>query len=75
MNKQFQNTQETNYKEGEVYEDKSTDLTNFTISVSETQSFKAIFPNMFEKYKLPFVESDAIVQNCHNSMMQFGKIN
>lgn len=69
MNKQFQFNKEAKYKEGGVYKEKSIDLTNITMNVSETQSFKATFPDIFEKYKLPNVESDAIVQNWHNNLM------
>lgn len=46
MNKQFQFNKEAKYKEGGVYKDKSIDLTSFTINVSETQSFKAAFPDI-----------------------------
>ena len=40
-------------------------------ALDSPSGFKVKFPQIFAKYVLPYVESDAIVQNWHERQMQF----
>ena len=67
------------YQPAGVYKIKDLDIINQTIEVKQSthssdssgSNFKAKFPDIFAKYVLPYVESDAIVQNWRQRPMQF----
>ena len=67
------------YQPARVYKIKDLDIIDQTIefkqsthsSDSSGSNFKAKFPDIFAKYVLPYVESDAIVQNWRQRPMQF----
>ena len=50
---------------------KTVDIINQNIIVNSDGSFKVSFPNILEKYKLPYVESDALVNRWRTDWMQF----
>ena len=50
---------------------KTVDIVDQNIIVKSDGSFKVSFPNILEKYKLPYVESDALVNRWRTDWMQF----
>ena len=69
---EFKYSDGAHYPPAGAFNVKSIDIINQDIIVtSDNQSFHASFPNVFEKYKLPYVKSDAIVQRWHSNWMSF----
>ena len=50
---------------------KTVDIVNQNIIVNSDCSFKVSFPNIREKYELPYVESDALANRWRTDWMQF----
>ena len=73
--KAFSYNPNAQYQPSGVYKTKDLDIIKQTIEikqVSDGQSgFKVKFPDIFAKYVLPYVESDAIVQDWGERPMQF----
>ena len=73
--KAFSYNPNAKYQPSGVYKTKDPDIINQTIEVKQASDspsgFKVKFPQIFAKYVLPYVESDAIVQNWHERQMQF----
>ena len=73
--KAFSYNSNAKYQPSGVYNPKDLDIINQTIEVKQASDspscFKVKFPQIFAKYVLPYVESDAIVQNWHDRQMQF----
>ena len=67
--KAFSYNSNAKYQPSGVYNTKDLDIINQTIEVKQASDspsgFKVKFPQIFAKYVLPYVESDAIVQNWH----------
>ena len=71
MNKEFTFNKNASYQEGGFFKNKPIDIINSDIHVSEDKSFRVAFPNVFEKYKLPHVNSDAVVKQWQTNWLQF----
>ena len=73
--KPFSYNSNAKYQPSGVYNTKDLDIINQTIEVKQASDspsgFKVKFPQILAKYVLPYVESDAIVQNWHERQMQF----
>ena len=73
--KAFSYNPNAKYQPSGVYKTKDLDIIKQTIEVKQASDspsgFKVNFPQIFAKYVLPYVESDAIVQNWHERQMQF----
>ena len=73
--KAFSYNSNAKYQLSGAYNTKDLDIINQTIEVKQASDspsgFKVKFPQIFAKYVLPYVESDAIVQNWHERQMQF----
>ena len=70
--KAFSYNSNAKYQPSGVYNTKDLDIINQTIEVKQPSDspsgFKVKFPQIFAKYVLPYVESDAIVQNWHSGV-------
>ena len=66
---EFKYNKETHYSH--TFEVKTVDIVNQNIIVKSDGSFKVSFPNILEKYKLPYVKSDAFVNRWHTDWMNF----
>ena len=63
---EFKYSDNVHYQPGSVFKVKTVDIINQNIIfTSDGKSFKVSFPNVLEKYVLPYVKSDALVQRWH----------
>ena len=73
--KAFSYNPNAQYQPSGVYKKKDPDIINQTIEVKQPSesgsSFKAKFPDVFDKNMLPYVESDAIVRAWNYTPMRF----
>ena len=70
--KEFKYNENANYQDSSAFKIKTIGIINQNIAVtSDNDSFHVSFPNIFEKYPLPYVESDALVQRCRSNWMLF----
>ena len=73
--KAFSYNPNAKYQQSGVYKTKDLDIINQTIEVKQPSdsgsSFKAKFPDVFDKNMLPYVESDAIVRAWNYTPMRF----
>ena len=73
--KAFSYSSNAKYQPSGVYNTKDLGIINQTIEVKQASDspsgFKVKFPQILAKYVLPYVKSDAIVQNWHERQMQF----
>ena len=74
--KAFSYNPKAKYQPSGVYKTKDPDIINQTIEVKQPSdasgsSFKAKFPDVFDKNMLPYVESDAIVRAWNYTPMRF----
>ena len=68
---QFRYNQNAHY-ESRAYKWKAIDLVNqTTVITSDGKGFKSSYPNIFEKYVLPYVESDTLVKRWNSDSMLF----
>jgi len=72
INKTFKYSDLADYPHSSAFKKKEINIINQEIVItSDGKSFKASLPNIFEKYKLPYVESDALVQKWKTNWMSF----
>ena len=74
--KAFSYNPNAKYQPSGVYKTKDPDIIKQTIEVKQPSdasgsSFKAKFPDVFDKNMLPYVESDALVRSWNNTQMRF----
>ena len=73
--KAFSYNPNAKYQPSGVYKTKDPDIIKQTIEVKQPSdsgsSFKAKFPDVFDKNMLPYVESDALVRAWNNTPMRF----
>lgn len=72
ITKEFEYSDDAHYPHSSTFKSKQIDIINQNIAItSDNKNFKTSFPNLFEKYKLPYVKSDAIVQRWNSNLMSF----
>ena len=73
MQKEFKYNSDANYPAvGLRFEKKDVDIINQTIVISsDGKSFKVVFQDIFEKYKLPKITSKDIVDDWNTNFMSF----
>ena len=70
--KEFKYNANANYQHSSTFKVKTIDIIDQNIVVtSDNDSFHVSFPNLFEKYTLPYVETDALVQRWRSNWMLF----
>ena len=73
--KAFSYNPNAKYQPSGVYKTKDLDIIKQTIEVKQPSdsgsSYKAKFPDVFDKNMLPYVESDALVRSWNNTPMRF----
>ena len=68
----FKYNTDAHYTQSNIFNNKDLDVINQNVIVnSDKKSFEISFPNIFEKYKLPRVKSDSIVQRWRTDLLQF----
>ena len=71
-NIEFKYSDDTHYAHSSVFNKKDLNIINQNIVITaNNKSFKTSFPNLFEKYKLPLVKSDAMVQKWNSNWLAF----
>jgi hypothetical protein len=71
-NQAYEFNKDAAYRVGSFYSrEKQVNLLSLNIFVSSSASFATRFPDVFGKYKLPYVESDQLVQAWSSTPMQW----
>ena len=72
VSKEFKYSDEAHYAHWSAFTSKSIDIINqYTVITSDDKGFKTSLPDIFEKYKLPYVESDTIVKRWNSNWLSF----
>ena len=72
ITKEFKYSDDAHYPHSSAFKSKDINITNQDIVItSDNKSFKISLPDLFEKYKLPLVKSDIIVQRWRTDWLQF----
>ena len=72
VSKEFKFNNEAHYAHWSAFTPKSIDIINqYTVITSDDKGFKTSLPDIFEKYKLPYVESDTIVKRWNSNWLTF----
>lgn len=72
ITKEFKYSDDAHYPHSSTFKSKQIDIINQNITItSDNKNFKTSFPNLFEKYILPAVTSDTIVQRWNSHWMLF----
>ena len=70
--KEFEYSEQAHYAHGSAFKVKTVNIIDQNIVVtSDGKSFQVSFPDVLEKYILPYVESDAVVQQWRTDWMPF----
>ena len=70
--KEFAYSAQAHYAHSSAFKVKTVNIINQNIVVtSDGKSFKVSFPDVSEKYTLPYVESDALVQQWRTDLISF----
>ena len=70
--KEFAYNEQANYAHGSAFKVKTVNIIDQNIVVTaDAKSFQVSFPDVLEKYILPYVKSDAVVQRWRTHWLSF----